>query len=200
MRIARSFFQQDPVSCARALVGCRLHWGGCAGLVVETEAYDAEDDPACHTAFRPGARAFVHEHREGSAYVYLNYGIHWMLNVLVKGERDGFVLIRALEPLTGLAGMRASRKVEQANQLCSGPGKLAQALGVTGADHGADLCADPQYGFFFASAPGPVTATPRIGIARAVERPWRFHLSGNAHVSGSRKQNQIGTKKRPVGE
>jgi len=196
MRIARSFFQEDPVTCARALVGCRLNWGPCAGMVVETEAYEAEGDAACHTAFRPGARAFVQDHPAGTAYVYLNYGIHWMLNVLLKGERDGFVLIRALEPLTGSAVMRAARGVENERQLCSGPGKLAQALGVIGAHHGFDLCADPEFGFALAAAPGPVVATPRIGIVRAVERPWRFHLAGNPHVSGSRIQNQTGTKKK----
>lgn len=192
---ARSFFQQDPVTCARELVGCRLHWGPCSGLVVETEAYDAEDDAACHTAFRPGARVFIREHVAGTAYVYLNYGIHWMLNVLVKGEREGFVLIRALEPLSGLAIMRKARGVEKVTQLCSGPGKLAQALGVTGIHHGADLCDQAKFGFSPAGTMGPIVATHRIGIVRAVERPWRFHLEGNRHVSGTWKQNRAATKK-----
>lgn len=193
MGLTRKFFQRDPVICARELVGCRLRWGTRSGRVVETEAYATEGDAACHTAFRPRARVFVKDHPAGTAYVYLNYGMHWMLNVLVKGEREGFVLIRALEPLSGLAVMRRARGVERDTQLCSGPGKLAQALGVKGADHGADLCADPGFGFARAEgagAAGAVVATRRIGIVRAVEHRWRFHLEGNRHVSGSRKQNE----------
>jgi DNA-3-methyladenine glycosylase len=189
--ISRCFFQKDPVDCARALVGCRLRWGACTGIVVETEAYDTEGDAACHTAFRPGARAFVRNHGEGTAYVYFAYGMHWMLNVLVKGCREGFVLIRAVEPLRGLRAMRVARGVTRDSQLCSGPGKLTQAMGVTGAHHGLDLCRDPGFGFQACGEAGPVAASPRIGITRAAERPWRFHLVGNAHVSGSKQQNRI---------
>lgn len=191
MRIERSFFRRDPVTCARELVGCRLQWGKCAGMIVETEAYDAEGDEACHTFFRPSARAFVAEYDAGAAYVYFNYGVHWMLNVLVKGKRDGFVLIRALEPEHGVAVMRKARGTGILTNLCSGPGKLTQAIGVTGRHHGMDLCADPVFGFH-AGGNVPVETSPRIGISRAAALPWRFFVSGSPHVSGMRAKTKAG--------
>jgi DNA-3-methyladenine glycosylase len=139
--LPRAFFRRDPVTCARELVGVWLDWEGRGGVIVETEAYAAEGDPACHTWTRPSARAFVAGHDAGAAYVYFNYGVHWMLNVLVKGPNPGFVLLRALDPRAGLAEMHAARGTDRVTALCSGPGKLARALGVTGADHGRDLCA-----------------------------------------------------------
>ena len=106
MKLTRDFFARDPVTCARELIGCTLVWGRCAGVVVETEAYAAINDEACHTWSRPSARAFVAKHPPGAAYVYFNYGMYWMLNVLVKGgAEDGFVLFRAMEPTVGLAAM-----------------------------------------------------------------------------------------------
>jgi DNA-3-methyladenine glycosylase len=191
MRIGRRFFQRDPVVCARELVGCRLQWGQLSGVVVETEAYDGADDEACHTWFRPRARAFVAEHSAGAAYVYLNYGMHWMLNVLVKGKRQGFVLIRALEPLDGIEAMREARGVQEIAQLCSGPGKLTRALVVNGSHHGMDLCADPAFGFHRRHKV-EVSASPRIGISRAVDLPWRFFVPGNPHVSGKKKKTDRG--------
>lgn len=176
------------MTCARELVGCHLQWGKCRGVVVETEAYDAEGDEACHTFFRPGARAFVRDYPAGTAYVYLNYGLHWMFNVLVKGPRLGFVLIRALEPRDGLAAMKKARGREEGTALCSGPGKLTQALGVTGRHHGLDLCADGGRAFYRAAEKGTVAESPRIGINRAVELPWRFFVPGNPHVSGAKKR------------
>jgi DNA-3-methyladenine glycosylase len=119
--IPREFFTQSPVECARALVGCEIVWGNCRGLVVECEAYAAVGDPACHTFSRPSAREFVARHQAGAAYVYLNYGMHWMLNVLVKGgTEDGFVLFRAIEPTVGIAAMtrrRASNFKVQSSKL-----------------------------------------------------------------------------------
>lgn len=194
--LKQSFFRKDPVSCARALIGCRLQWGNRSGIVVETEAYDSEGDQAAHTWFRPSARKFVEDHREGAAYVYFNYGMHWMLNVLVKGRRQGFVLIRALEPREGIAEMEAARKTHVLRMLCSGPGKLAQALGVTGADHGRDLCADESFSFHRRVRKPEVMVSPRVGITRAVEFPWRFFEAGNPHVSnhpkGWRPERPIG--------
>ncbi len=180
--IRPQFFRRDPLTCARALIGCHLRWGPCRGIVVETEAYDAEGDPACHTFFRPGARAFVAEHQAGDAYVYLNYGVHWMLNVLVKGSRLGFVLIRALEPLEGLDAMSRARGTRVRTALCSGPGKLTRAIGVTGKHHGMDLCGDPAFAFHRAG-PLDVEVSARIGITRAMDFPWRFSAAGNPHVS-----------------
>ena len=133
MMIDRSFFQRDPVTCARELVGCELRWKQCAGIVVETEAYAAVNDEACHTFARPSAREFIARHRAGTAYVYLNYGMYWLLNVLVKGgAKDGFVLIRALEPTLGLDVMTQRRlahrktRIVQPHALCSGRKTLAR--------------------------------------------------------------------------
>jgi len=182
--IPRKFFKTDPVTCARELIGCRLQWGSLSGVIVETEAYDAEGDEAAHTFFRPSARAFVAEHQPGTAYVYFNYGVHWMLNVLVKGRRLGFVLIRALEPLDGVESMRRARGKTEITHLCSGPGKLTKALAITGEHHGIDLCSDPAYAFHRRRGKLEVSASPRIGITRSVDLPWRFYAADNPHVSG----------------
>lgn len=181
--IPREFFTQSPVECAWALVGCELVWGACSGVVVECEAYAAEGDPACHTFSRPSAREFVARHRAGSAYVYFNYGMHWMLNVLVKGEADGFVLIRAIEPLRGVRAMQRRRGGRSGRDLTAGPGRLAAALGVTGKDHGRDLCASPRRCFLTGVEGVGVVADGRIGISRAQELPWRFSLEGSGYVS-----------------
>ena len=140
-KIVRSaFFKRDPLTCARELIGTELIWGQCSGLVVEVEAYAAIDDEAAHTFTRPSARSFIDRNKAGAAYVYFNYGVHWMLNVLVKGDANGFVLIRALEPRRGVELMKRRRGVNDLRQLCSGPGKLTQAFAITGRDHEMDLC------------------------------------------------------------
>ena len=183
--LAPSFFQTDPLRCAEKLVGTELVWGKCAGLVVETEAYLVEGDEACHTFRRPSTREFVRRNKAGAAYIYFNYGVHWMLNVLVKGgPRDGLILIRALEPQRGLALMRKLRGVDEIRQLCSGPGKLTEALAITKRQHEIDLCTDPAHSFH--ARPNDkvsVVADPRIGISRARDFPWRFTLSGSEFVS-----------------
>lgn len=180
--IPRDFFTQTPVECARGLVGCELVWGACSGVIVECEAYAAEGDPACHTFTRPSAREFVARHPAGTAYVYLNYGVHWMLNVLVKGEADGFVLLRALEPGRRADLMRRRRGGREGRGIAGGPGRLAAALGVTGRDHGSDLCTSARR-CFQPGGPADVVADGRIGISRAQNLPWRFSLRGNPHVS-----------------
>ncbi|MGI9086151.1 MAG: DNA-3-methyladenine glycosylase [Chthoniobacterales bacterium] len=181
--IGSDFFERDPLSCARELIGTHLIWGRCAGTVVETEAYCAEKDEACHTFFRPSTRVFVARNHAGAAYIYLNYGVHWMLNVLVKGEADGFVLVRALQPTAGLVLMQKRRGLEDARQLCSGPGKLTQALAINFGDHERDLCADARHAFHFGDALADVVADGRIGISRAANLPWRFTLRGSPFVS-----------------
>ncbi len=183
--LKRPFFERDPLSCARELIGCTLNWGALSGIVVETEAYDVDGDEACHTAFRPSARVFVTSHRAGAAYVYFNYGVHWMLNVLVKGKRLGFVLIRALEPNKGIEQMKRARGTRDPLKLCSGPGKLTMALGVTGGHHGRDLCADPAFSFSTGRASYEIAISARVGISRAAGLPWRFYAAGNPHVSHS---------------
>lgn len=173
---------QSPVECARALVGCELVWGRCSGIVVECEAYAALGDPACHTFSRPSARDFVARHDAGAAYVYFNYGMHWMLNVLVKGDGNGFVLLRAIEPRRGLRTMMRRRNGRTGRLLAGGPGRLAAALGVTGRDHGRDFCA-PGSRCFLPGGEVSVVADARIGISRAQELPWRFSLEGSPFVS-----------------
>jgi DNA-3-methyladenine glycosylase len=180
-----SFFQCDPLICARELVGTELIWGKCSGVVVETEAYLTLDDEACHTFTRPSTRDFVERNAAGIVYIYMNYGVHWMLNVLVKGgARSGLILIRALEPRRGLSIMRARRRVDDVHRLCSGPGKLAQALDITKRHHEMNLCVDPRYCFMREKDMDVrVVADPRVGISRARDFPWRFTLAGSPFVS-----------------
>ncbi len=186
-RLTPDFFQRDPLTCARELIGARLNWGRCAGIIVETEAYCAVGDEAAHTFVRPSARAFVERHQAGTAYVYFNYGVHWMLNVLVKGKQNGFVLFRALAPVSGLGLMRRRRGVEEVQKLCSGPGKLTEALDITGRYHEMDLCADPKYSFSARPEPVEVVADTRIGITKSPDFPWRFTLRNSPFVSRKAK-------------
>ena len=182
--VRASFFKRDPLTCARELIGTELIWGECSGVVVEVEAYAAIDDEAAHTFTRPSARSFIERNKAGAAYVYFNYGVHWMLNVLVKGDANGFVLIRALEPRRGVELMKRRRGVNDLRQLCSGPGKLTQAFAVTGRDHEMDLCSDPRHCFVSnSSATFDVVADKRIGISRSAHLPWRFTLRGSPFVS-----------------
>jgi DNA-3-methyladenine glycosylase len=182
--VRRPFFQRDPLSCARELIGTELIWGGCSGIVVEVEAYAAINDEAAHTFTRPSARNFIERNKAGAAYVYFNYGVHWMLNVLVKGRADGFVLIRALEPRCGVELMKKRRAVNDLHQLCSGPGKLTQALGITDRHHEMDLCADRRHCFVYnGEGTFAVVADRRIGISRSAHLPWRFTLRASPFVS-----------------
>ena len=181
--LSSSFFERDPLTCARELVGAELIWEKCSGIVVETEAYLTLNDEACHTFTRPSTREFVERNGAGAVYIYMNYGVHWMLNVLVKGARSGLILIRALEPRRGLDIMRARRGVDEIHRLCSGPGKLAQALDITKRHHEMNLCSDTRYCFRPAAAEVLVVADPRIGISRARDFPWRFTLANSPFVS-----------------
>lgn len=173
-RINAEFFERHPLVCARELIGTKFLWNGCAGRIVETEAYLSIDDPACHTWNRPSTRAFVEKHRAGDAYVYLNYGVHWMFNVLVKSdEGSGFVLLRALEPVSGIDRMRERRAGVPDDLLGAGPGKLTRALGIDGTAHGAGFLQIAGCGIIRGS-PVAVCAGGRIGISKATELPWRF--------------------------
>jgi DNA-3-methyladenine glycosylase len=177
------FFRRDPITCARELVGAELIWGRCAGKIVETEAYLAENDEACHTFTRPSTRAFVERNKPGAAYIYFSYGAHWMLNVLVKGTTNGFVLIRAIQPTNGIALMKKRRGVDDEHQLCSGPGKLTQAFAITHRHDEMDLCVDPRHCFAKGDDDVDVVADLRIGITRSAHHPWRFTLRGSQFVS-----------------
>jgi DNA-3-methyladenine glycosylase len=158
------------------MIGCELIWNGCGGVVVETEAYSVLNDEACHTFTRPSSREFVNRMPPGTAYVYLNYGVHWLLNVLVKGgSEDGFVLIRALEPMRGIEAMTRRRNMTQLKNLCSGPGKLTRALSIDGAFHGRN----PSYPIrarSFCLRPGCQASGP----AHALESRVRLILLGGS--------------------
>lgn len=186
-RLDAAFFERSVHVVARELVGCRLLYGGCGGTIVEAESYE-RDDPACHAYVGLTGRTEVLFGPPGRAYVYLSYGIHALLNAVAEPEgRAAAVLIRALQPTAGLEAMRERRGARPDADLCSGPGKLTEALGIGLDDNGADLLSEP-----FRLLPrepgwdGEVVAGPRIGITKAVERPWRFCLAGSAHVSRPR--------------
>ena len=187
--LTAAFFQRDVLDVARDLVGVELHWQGCSGRIVETEAYAVEGDPACHTATRPSSREFVRVHAPGTAYVYLNYGMYWLFNLLVKGgPRDGLVLIRALEPHLGIDAMQQRRRQSTEAALCSGPGKIGQSLDLSGADHGTPLVgrSRPAHARLVKSSratPFTVTADVRVGIQQAADFPWRFLATDHPHVS-----------------
>lgn len=182
--LERSFFERSVHEVARELIGCRLFYEGRGGIVVETESYE-RDDPACHAYVGLTDRTEVLFGPPGRAYVYLSYGIHSLLNAVAEPEGEAAaVLIRALEPTEGLDEMRQRRGVRADAQLCSGPGKLTEALGVGLEENGADLARDP----FLLLPPaddwdGEVVTGPRIGITKAVDRPWRFALADSSFVS-----------------
>ena len=181
-----AFYDRDVVQVARDLVGCVLEHEGAAGIVVETEAYH-HTEPACHAYVGLTARTSTLFGPPGTAYVYRSYGIHALLNAVCEGYDVGAaVLIRALEPLAGLELMRARRGLERAEDLCSGPGKLTQALGID-LDRNATSLQDGPVRLLPRSAGGwaepELLAGPRIGISKAVDLPWRFCAAGSRSVS-----------------
>ncbi|MFL5873084.1 MAG: DNA-3-methyladenine glycosylase [Solirubrobacterales bacterium] len=182
-RLERSFFDRSVHAVARELIGCTLLYDGCGGTIVETESYDA-DDPACHAYVGLTERTRVLFGPPGVAYVYLSYGIHSLLNAVCEPEGDAAaVLIRALEPTHDLEAMRERRGARADADLCSGPGKLTEALGIGLGDNEADLSRDP-FLLTASEGEGPAIVTgPRIGITKAVERPWRFCAAGSRFVS-----------------
>ncbi len=189
--LTTEFFRTHPVTCARDLIGATLLWGNLQGRVVETEAYAAEGDPAYHTFFRRSSRDFVLAGAPGDLYIYLNYGMYWLLNVLVKGpEGDGFVLIRAIEPKTGVPSMRRrSGPLLKEALLASGPGRLTRAFGITGRHHGKSICGLASRGFLPHENAVTVGATKRIGISRARDLEWRFIDAHSPSPSGPNKLN-----------
>jgi DNA-3-methyladenine glycosylase len=183
--VNREFFDRSVHEVARDLIGCELRVGESAGLIVETEAYE-ESDPACHAYVGRTARNEVLFGPPGHAYVYLSYGIHSLLNFVTEPEgRASAVLIRALEPTEGIDLMRERRGRDEIEQLCSGPGKLSEALDVGLSLNGSDLFRPP---FELsesdrAISEAAITASPRIGITKAAELPWRYCVKGSRFVS-----------------
>jgi DNA-3-methyladenine glycosylase len=183
--LGADFFERSVHAVARDLVGCTLLYEGRGGIVVETESYEA-DDPACHAYVGLTERTRVLFGPPGHAYVYLSYGIHSLLNAVAEPEGDAAaVLIRALEPTHGLDQMRERRGNKPDAELCNGPGKLTEALGIDLSDNESDLTRDPFLLTPPAEPPQVVTA-PRIGITKAIERPWRFCAANSPYVSRPR--------------
>ena len=180
--MTRAFFARPVHEVARELIGATLLVDGVGGTVVEVEAYD-QDDPASHSFRGLTARTASMFGPAGHAYVYRSYGIHWCLN-LVCGEegRAEAALVRALEPTRGLDAMRARRGLEAERALCSGPGKLCQALAITRVHDGLPLD-EPPFRMLAREVAPPLAVGPRIGITRAIEQPWRYGLAGSAFLS-----------------
>jgi DNA-3-methyladenine glycosylase len=178
----RAFFVRPAAAVAPDLIGAILRIDGVGGLIVETEAYD-QADPASHSFTGPTPRNASMFGPPGCAYVYRSYGLHWCLNVVCNAEgHGGAVLIRALEPLYGLERMVERRGTDAPRRLCSGPGRLCQALAVTKGLDGAPLDRPPFALHPRAAAP-EIAIGPRIGISKAVEVPWRFGLAGSSFLS-----------------
>jgi DNA-3-methyladenine glycosylase len=185
-RVGRAFYERGVVDVARDLVGCVLRHGETAGTIVETEAYH-ETEPACHAHVGLTARTHILFGPPARAYVYRSYGIHALFNAVCEDEGVGAaVLIRALEPLEGIELMRERRGLERPEDLCSGPGKLTQALGIELDLNGSDLLGGPIAIEPGDGAPPRLIPGPRIGITKAAELPWRFCAEGSRFVSRPR--------------
>lgn len=188
-RLQRSELPVDTLTLARSLLGRLVVHdtaaGRVAGRIVETEAY-LPGDPACHAATGKTVRNASLFRAHGHAYVYFIYGSWFMLNVASETTGTGAgVLVRAVQPVAGLDLMRAWRRVAADRDMARGPGRLAQALAVTRAHDGLDLCADNPLWLAVGSDPVSLPGVSvRIGISRAIEQPWRFYERGNPHVSG----------------
>jgi DNA-3-methyladenine glycosylase len=188
LRLEAEFFARSVHDVARDLVGCALLYEGVGGIVVETESYH-RDDPACHAYGGPTPRSEILWRAPGTAYIYFSYGIHSLLNAVAEPEGEAAaVLIRAIEPRWGIDEMRRRRGRNAVTELCNGPGKLTQALGVGLADNGRSLLEPPfevrapEEG----SPPLEIVTAPRVGITKAADLPWRFCAAGSRFVSRPR--------------
>ncbi|MDO8874594.1 MAG: DNA-3-methyladenine glycosylase [Pseudolabrys sp.] len=185
-KIRRAFFDRSVHAVAPELIGATLMVGGAGGVIVEVEAYH-HTDPAAHSYIGMTERNAVMFGPPGFAYVYRSYGIHWCLNFVCEAEGSASaVLIRAIEPVAGIAAMRRRRGKDLASPddpaLCSGPGKLCQAMGVSIKHNGLALDRPPFELRARASVP-EIVVGPRIGITKAVDEPWRYGLKGSRFLS-----------------
>lgn len=183
-------FSQHSDQVARQLIGTTFLVDGIGGIIVETEAYD-RTDPASHSYIGPTPRNEIMFGEPAHIYVYRSYGIHWCVNFTCREPGHGAaVLIRALEPTHGIETMRQRRKTDNLRLLCSGPGRLCQALGITRQLNGASLTA-PHLSLLPAQHLIDVITGPRIGISKAVEVPWRFGLAGSPYLSRPFKEKTV---------
>lgn len=185
--LPRSFYGRDTVLVAKELLGCYLVHASATGLtagrIVETEAY-LQGDPACHAARGMTPRNRVMFGPPGHAYVYFIYGMYYCFNVVTEREGVGeAVLIRALEPVAGIPLMQDRRKREKLTELCSGPARLVQAMGISRAHNGCDLTKGPLFICRGEVKPLRVVTTTRIGIKEGAELPLRFYVHGNNNIS-----------------
>jgi DNA-3-methyladenine glycosylase len=185
VRLGGDFYSRSVHDVARDLIGCVVRHGETAGRIVETESYHMEE-PACHAFAGVTERTRTLFGEPGRAYVYFSYGIHSLLNAVAEDEGVGAaVLIRALEPVDGVELMRARRGVASDEELCSGPGKLTQALGIGLSLNGTSLVDGPIE--LLTREPGSrvprIVAGERVGITKAAELPWRFCDADSRHVS-----------------
>ena len=181
-RLRRSFFDRSVHAVAPELIGATLLLNGVGGVIVEVEAYH-HTDPAAHSFRGPTPRNLVMFGPPGVAYVYRSYGIHWCVNFVCETEGSASaVLIRALQPTHGISTMRRRRGLHDERSLCSGPGKLTEALGITDAHNGLALDA-PPIALHARAGKADVVSGVRIGITKAVELPWRYGLKGSRFLS-----------------
>ena len=176
------FFAAPTLTVARSLVGVVLRYGASAGVIVETEAYT--DDPASHFVTRRKAAGLLMGETFGRVYVYRIYGVHFCLNFTTDRHGPGAVLVRAIEPLHGIDAMRHRRGEDDTRKLANGPGKLCQALGIDASINGTE--ATELFRFEPPRRAHDVTISPRIGISRGIDLPWRFVLTGSPF--GSRRE------------
>jgi len=181
-RLTRAFFRRSVLEVAPDLIGAMLLFDGVGGRIVEVKAYH-HTDAAAHSFRGPTSRNAVMFGPPGYAYVYRSYGIHWCVNFVCepKGSASA-VLIRAIEPTVGLAVMRRRRGVADERLLCSGPGRVCEALRITHAHNGLALD-EPPFALLARTNEVEVVSGPRIGITKAVEKPWRYGLKGSRFLS-----------------
>jgi DNA-3-methyladenine glycosylase len=178
----REAFDRDVHEVARAIIGAELLVDGVGGRIVEVEAY-SQEDPAAHGFRGETPRNASMFGPAGCAYVYRSYGIHWCLNTVCEGVGEpSALLIRALEPTRGIETMRERRGLDDVRLLCSGPGRLCQALGVT-RDHDGLPLDEPPFRIVEASEPAAIVVGERIGLTKAADRPWRYGLAGSRYLS-----------------
>ncbi len=181
-RLSKSFFDRSVHEVAPELIGATFTFAGTAGVIVEVEAYH-HTDPAAHSYGGMTARNAVMFGPPGHAYVYRSYGLHWCVNFVCEPAGSAAaVLIRAIEPAVGLPLMRRRRGLKDVRQLCSGPGKLTEAMGISHAHNGLALDA-PPFAIMARTAEPEIVAGPRIGITKAAELPWRYGLCGSPFLS-----------------